>query len=233
MNRMRGSITVEATIVLPIYILLLVFIMNFLNIFYMRMVIQSGLNNAGTTIAQYCYAIELTVDGGMENFTLSESVAGKVSEIGDSINEFVGSAERTLNVFNQDLSIGMLSDLISNGKEFLTAGNRLAAAMKNVKGDDIKNYLFTTAAETGGGLLVKTMVESYIDDMKVNRGLLDGEIEYEMYITNDRCDLVLIARYLYKNTTFSIFMNRPFYVEQQVVVHPWIGGETQGLRNSP
>lgn len=231
MKKMRGSMTVEATIVLPIYILLLVFIMNFLNIFYMKLVIQSGLNNAGTTIAQYCYAVDLLVPNGMENFTLNESTPSKTAEIGDSINEFVGSAERTLGVFNEDFSISMLSSLISNGKDFLTAGNRLANAMKNVNGDDVKNYLFTTAAETGGSLLVETMVENYLDDMKVNRGLIDGEIEYEMYITNGRYDIVLIARYLYKNTTFSVFMDKPFYVEQQVVVHPWIGGSTKGLRS--
>ncbi len=230
MKRMRGSMTVEATIVLPIYILLLVFVISFLNIFYMRLVVQSGLNNAGTTIAQYCYAIELTVPGGMENFTLNESTPDKVSEIGDSINEFMGSAERTLEGFNEGLSMDMLPDLISNGKDFVTAGKRLANAMKDVEGDDIKNYLFTTAAETGGGLLVKTMVERYLDDMGVNRGLIDGDIEYEMYIAKDSYDLVLIARYLYKNTTFSIFMDKPFYVEQQVVVRPWIGGSTEGFR---
>lgn len=230
MKRVRGSITVEATIILPVYILLLVFVMNFLNMFYMRLVIQSGLNNAGTTIAQYCYIIELTVDGGMDNFTLDESTEDKVTNIGKSINNFMSSAETTLSIFNNGLSIDTLSQLVENGKNFLDAGKKLKSDLAAVEGKDIKNYLFTTAAETGGGLLVKVMVENYLDNMKVNRKLLDGNIEYEMYITNDTHDLVLIARYLYKNTTFSIFMDKPFYVEQQVVVHPWVGGETEGFR---
>lgn len=230
MKKIRGSITVEATIVLPIYILMLVFFMSFLNIFYIKMVVQSGLNNAGTTISQYCYAIDLTLPGGMSNFTLKESTPGKVNAISDGIDDFVGSAQRTLDVFNKPFSLDLLSSLINNGRDFLTAGEKLAKALKNVDGDDIKNYLFASAAETGGGLLVKTMVERYLDDMGVNRGLIDGDIEYEMYISNSNSDLVLIARYLFKNSTFSIFMEKPFYIEQQVVVHPWIGGSTKGLR---
>ena len=36
MKKARGSMTVEATIVLPFYILLLLFLANFMNIYYLH-----------------------------------------------------------------------------------------------------------------------------------------------------------------------------------------------------
>ena len=231
MKRQKGAMTVEAAIVLPIYILLMSFILNFLNIFYLKTVIQSGLNNVGITMSQYCYIIDLTLDGGMSNFTLSDSTSAKAASLENGVNNFTDAAGRTMAVFDQSISAEMLVQLINEGKNFVEAADNLKKTLMSIKGEDVKNYLLTTAAETGGSMLVEALVEKYIDDMHVNRSLIDGDIVYEMYITNDdHHDLIFVAKYQYSNRIFSALYKKPFYIEQQVAVHPWIGGSTDGLR---
>ena len=122
-----------------------------------------------------------------------------------------------------------MEELISNGKNFASATTNLANKLKAVKGDDLVSYLLTTAGETGGGMIVESMVEDYLDQMKVNRNLLSGDIQYALYIDNSTNDLILKAAYCYNDPMFSIF-TEGFAIEQQVVVHPWIGGKTPGLR---
>ena len=224
----RGSITVEATIILPVYILLLAFLANFLSIFYVKLVVQSGLNAAATTIAQYCYAIDLTL--GMENFTLSEEASKKADALAEGIEQLNTSARDMASVFDQTISIDAIPELIDKGSTFANSLTSVGKKLQGIKGTDVKNYLLTSAAETGGGLIVQAMVENYLDEMKINRGLIKGGIQYDMYILKDNTDLVVTACYLYSDNMFSIFMDEPFVIRQQVVVHPWIGGETKGLR---
>lgn len=224
----RGSITVEATIILPVYILLLAFLANFLSIFYVKLVVQGGLNAAATTIAQYCYAIDLTL--GMENFTLSEETSKKADALAEGIEQLNTSARDMASVFDQTISIDAIPELIDKGSTFANLLTSVGKKLQGIKGTDVKNYLLTSVAETGGGLIVQAMVENYLDEMKINRGLIKGEIQYDMYILKDNTDLVLTACYLYNDNMFSIFMDKPFVIRQQVVVHPWIGGETKGLR---
>lgn len=224
----RGSITVEATIILPVYILLLAFLANFLSIFYVKLVVQGGLNAAATTIAQYCYAIDLTL--GMENFTLSEETSKKADALAEGIEQLNTSARDMASVFDQTISIDAIPELIDKGSTFANSLTSVGKKLQGIKGADVKNYLLTSAAETGGGLIVQAMVENYLDEMKINRGLIKGGIQYDMYILKDNTDLVLTACYLYSDNMFSIFMDKPFVIRQQVVVHPWIGGETKGLR---
>lgn len=226
MKKGKGSITVEAAVIVPVYILLLVFLIRFLNIFYLQLVVQSGLNNAANTMAQYCYAIDLTL--GMDNFTLSESTSGKVGELKSSVESFSSDTHTMATAFNDaftgPFSLDELSNLIEAGKSFADSGKNLGNAVKAIDGETVKNYLLTSAGELGGGMIVQAMVENYLDEMKIDRGLIDGDIQYDLYITKPNNDLVLTACYRYRNADFSIFMDKPFVLRQQVVVHPWIGG---------
>lgn len=114
MGKKRGSITVEAAIVLPFYILLLTFLANFLNIYYVHQVIQHGLNSAGSTLAQYCYAIDLTL--GMDQLTLQEETSAKAQELGEAVNQFYTTAGNTLSSFNSGISLDTLPGLMKTAK---------------------------------------------------------------------------------------------------------------------
>lgn len=227
MKQARGSMTVEATIIMPLYILILMFLANFMNIFYLHQTVQYGLNNAGSVLAQYCYAVDKTV--GMDKFVLSEDTQGKASEIGAAMEQFNSATQTAMNSFDGGITLDKLGELIDNGKAFASASSNLANKLRRVNGDDLVSYLLTTAGETGGSMIVKSMVEDYLDQMKVNRNLLGGEIQYALYVDQSSYDLILKASYCYNDPIFAIF-TEGFAVEQQVVVHPWIGGSTPGLR---
>lgn len=227
MKRARGSMTVEATIVLPFYILLLMFLANFMNIYYLHQAVQFGLNNAGSVLAQYCYAVEQTV--GMDKFSVSEETQEKFSDIGSAMETFNSATQQAMSTFDGGITIDKLGELINNGKSFANASANLANKLRSVKGDDLVSYLLTTASEAGGGMIVKAMVENYLEQMKVNRNLLSGDIQYALYMDNSTNDLILKAAYCYNDPMFSIFTDG-FAIEQQAVVHPWIGGSTPGLR---
>jgi hypothetical protein len=229
LKKARGSLTVEAAIILPVYILVLVFLANFLNIFYLHQAVQYGLNNAGSILAQYCYAVDKTV--GMDQFAVSEDTKDKAVGIADAINGFSSAANDALTAFDQGLTLDNLPNLLNSGKNFAGATSNLAGKLRSVGGQDVVNYLLASAGEAGGGMVVKSIVEDYLDQMKVNRSLLDGDIQYALYLdsTDGRYDLVLKASYCYSDSLFSLF-TKGFAVEQQAVFHPWIGGESPGLR---
>ena len=232
MKNLKGSVTVEAAVIMPVYILLLVFLINFLNIFYLHLVVQSGLNNAANALSQYCYAIDLTL--GMENFSLTESSSRNINTLKNGVESFSVSTRNMATSFNDaftgEFSLDELAALLDSGKAFVDASNNLGTAMQAIDGETVKNYLLTSAGEVGGGMIVESMVESYLDDMKVNRNLIVGDIQYSLYIADFNTDLVLTACYQYKNADFSMFMSKPFVLRQQVVIHPWIGGTSDGLR---
>lgn len=228
-TRKKGAITVEATLIMPFYILLLAFLINLLNIFYVKLAVQNGLNNAATTMAQYCYAIDLTL--GMDKLAISDSTSQKAMQLADDIDDFSSSAQAMAQVFEKKLSVAMLEDMIDKGGEFLNSTKQLKNTLANIEGEDVANYLLTGGAELGGGFLVKIMVENYLDDMKISRAAIEGDIEYNFYVdASHNYDLVLTADYHYGDTLFSAFGADAFVVHQQVVVHPWIGGESDGLR---
>mgnify|MGYP001082897537 CR=1 FL=1 len=228
MGRLRGAITVEATIVIPFYVILLVFLANFMNIFYMHQVVQFGLHNAGSVLAQYGYAIDNTI--GLDKFELDDGLKEQATGLVDAFNNFGDSAQKTLSFFQKGISLDSLAELVDNGKEFANASTNLANKLRAVKGEDLVNYLVASAGEAGGGMIVKVMVEQYLDQMNVNRDLLDGDIHYSLYLSSDgHHDFILKATYCYKDPLFSIFTDG-FVIEQQVAVHPWIGGSTGGLR---
>lgn len=157
MKRKKGSITIETAIVLPFYILLLAFLINLLNIFYVKLAVQNGLNNAATTMAQYCYAIDLTL--GMDKLALSDTTSQKATQLAGDIDDFSSSAQAMAQVFEKKLSVAMLQEMIDKGGEFLDSTKQLKSTLSNIEGEDVANYLLTGGAELGGGFLVKVMVK--------------------------------------------------------------------------
>lgn len=228
MGKKKGAMTVEAAIVLPLYILLLTFLVNFLNVYYLHTVVQHALNGAASTLAQYCYAVDLTL--GMENLSLQEETSAKAQELKEAIDNFYTTSTDALSLFNDGISLDNLGRLLESGQNFVSASSNLASKLRGITGEDVANLALTGMVETGGGMLVEAMVDDYLDQMKINRDLLGGDIQYGLYVTSDgRYDLVLTAAYQYNDPLFALF-TPGFAIRQQAVVHPWIGGTTPGLR---
>lgn len=223
----KGSITVEATIILPVYLLAILFIINFLNISYLQLTIQQGLNNAGRTLSQYCYAIDLTF--GMDKINQdADKIDGKVEEVQGVVTDFKEITGTVAGIF-QEFSLDKLKELVNQGKAFLQSVKSMRSSLSQIKGQDVVEYLLTTGSEIGTSMLVEAIVDEYLTEMKVNRNMLDGTIRYRVCLSPEGEDLVLIATYRYQSGMFSLFTDG-IDMRQVVVLHPWIGGKTEGVR---
>lgn len=222
----EGAITVEAVIVLPLYILVILFIINFLNISYLQLTLQQGLNNAGNILAQYSYALDMAV--GVESFNSSnidENVANAKTAF-DSLKKTTNS----IGSLFTDFSFAKVSGIIDQGQELMGEFNTMVTGFKALELKDIASYLITSGAETSASLIVAGTVDEYLAEMKVNRSMIkDNEIHYRVCMDDKTQDIVLIATYRYQSPMFSLFTNG-IDMRQVVVVHPWIGGDTNGVR---
>ncbi len=246
-QRQRGSLTVEAVVILPIYILVLLFVLNFMNIFYTQLAIQEGLNNTAAVIGKYCNVAAVTV--GMDVFDLQETTS-TVSAVVEPVKGIMDSAGGIVAVFTEDgFNAGSFEALKGHGQSLKDNFDKLhdqfpdvATAKNKAKelGKQLPNLLISGGVELLGSLGVSASMESYLSEMKVNQNLLEGnpgqKIRFHLAIddTNGpdgkpRYDLVLTAQYTYKAPVFSIFFDS-IEMKQSVVVHPWIGGKTAGLR---
>lgn len=221
----KGAITVEAVIVLPLYILVILFIINFLNISYLQLAIQQGLNNAGRTLSQYGYALDVAV--GIETIN-SNQIDANVATVGPVVDTFQDMAGDVGELF-QDFSFDKVSSILSKGQQLGGQVKTMASALGSITGKDVASYLLTTGAETGMSMLVEQTVDEYLTEMKVNRSMLDGGIHYRVCMDDNSQDIVLIATYRYQSGMFSLFTDG-IDMRQVVVIHPWIGGKTQGIR---
>lgn len=230
MRQEKGSLTIEATIALPVFILVLLFIINFLNIFYLQLVIQQGLNNVGNTLSEYCYAIDLVE--GIENFSLSEETKGKENDLKDAVEGMVSSGTTALSILNGNLNLDTLPTLVESGKKLYESVKKAESTVKSVGVSDVKSYLFSTAVDVGGGSIVSVMMDDYMNQVKVNRNMIDGEIQYRVFIdAANQYDLVFVATYQYHDSLMDMFQKK-VSLRQVVRVHPWVGGKTEGIRQS-
>ena len=59
-GKRRGSLTVEATLILPFVLISWLTIINLLNIYYMQTCIQQALNNTAQRLSEYSYLLYKT-----------------------------------------------------------------------------------------------------------------------------------------------------------------------------
>lgn len=222
----KGAITVEAVIILPLYILVILFIINFLNISYLQLTLQQGLNNAGNILAQYCYALDMAV--GVETFN-TNNIDENVENAKTAFDSLKNITSGIGSLFT-DFSFDKVLEIIDQGKQLAGEFNTMVTGFKALELKDIASYLITSGAETGASLIVAGTVDEYLAEMKVNRSMIqDNEIHYRVCMDDETQDIVLIATYRYQSPMFSLFTDG-IDMRQVVVVHPWIGGDTDGVR---
>lgn len=226
----KGSLTVEATVILPIYLLTLFFVLNFMNIFYMQLAIQEGLNNTASVLGKYCNVAAVTV--GMDRFELSKGNSDRVTALQTDINSFGKDLNHVVDILQGDFSLERLSDLIDAGKGMYTSVSDIAHEVAGIGGDDVTNLLLSGAVELAGSAGVTAIMNDYLREMHVNQNLLEGadgeKLKFFLALDRENHDIVLTAQYRYKDPMFSIFFDS-IDMKQSVVVHPWVGGSTPGL----
>lgn len=93
-KKLKGSLTVEATLVLPLVIVTLLFVANILNICMVNTCMQQSLNNTAKKISQNSYLIYRFAGG--KNY---EDFINKLNNINDGYSDFESKAENTKMAF--------------------------------------------------------------------------------------------------------------------------------------
>lgn len=210
-------LTVEALCILPVFIIVMFFVLNIMNVFYYHLVMQQALNNTARVLAQYGYVIDRTI--GFDNFRLSDGAEKTEQTLIDGVQNTIDSARRMVEETEKGFSLSTLGGIIEKAKDLQASLSGLKTALSGVTGDQIVNYLLISAMNMADDKFVEWMVGDYLAEMQVNQNSIT-DLEYMLYIEKETNDIVLVARYGYR---MRYFINTLWF-EQTVRVHPWIGG---------
>lgn len=262
----RGVLTVEAAIVLPIFIMVMVFVLSVMKLFYFHLVMQQALQNVGKTFSEYGYVLDEVVGLEKLNLTaetkeaednLKEKVDG-VTEAVDNLTEKVDKGKGEADNLPQKVSEvktaaqtlgestkgeGSLLDKVEGimraGEELGKKFKALTDLLKDFKGNDntkkmIINYFLVSALNEGEGTLIEWMIGDYLKEMHAQNGAISN-IRYFLAadahegggeVTGTK-DIILTADYDY---ALNFFFFDKIRIRQSVRVHPWVGGETEGVK---
>lgn len=224
----KGVLTIEAAIILPIFIMVMMFILSILKLFYFHLVMQQALQNVGSTLSQYGYVVNELID--IENFALNEKTKNAESGIVTSVDKFLDTGAELAVLVKGNLSLDNISTIISKGQTLMSDANAVVDAVKNAANKDIIiNYLLVSAMNGVGGYFVEWMTKDYVTAMGTETSVLQ-DFEYAFYVEPGTKDFLLVVEYGYQ---FPMFIQKPIRIQQAIRVHPWIGGSnTEGLYGS-
>ena len=223
-KRRKGVLTVEATIILPIFIMVMVFVLSILKLFYFHLVTQQALQNVGTTLAQYGYVIDKVID--LETFSLKEETKKAETGLANSVTAFINTGKELAPMVTGKITLDNIDDIIQKGKTLKGNAEDVIEAVKNAADKEIIiNYLLVSAMNDAGGRFVEWMTKDYLDAMEAKNETLKN-FDYAFFVEAETKDFLLVAEYDYQ---FPFFLKKPIRIQQAVRVHPWVGGETEGI----
>ena len=226
-NERKGVLTVEAAIILPVFIMVMVFVLSILKLFYFHLVMQQALQNVGTTLAQYGYVIDKVID--LETFSLKEETKKAETGLANSVTEFINTGKELAPMVTGKITLDNIDDIIQTGKTLGNNAEEVVKAVKNAADKEIIiNYLLVSAMNNVGGGFVEWMTKDYLNAMKAKNETLQN-FQYAFYVEAETKDFLLVAEYDYQ---LPFFVVKPIRIQQAVRVHPWVGGETEGLYGS-
>ncbi len=101
-HRPRGSLTVEATLILPFVFISWLTIINFLNVYFVHTCIQQALNNTAKRLSEYAYIGErITMSDGnsvvshmSEPYSLDEDTEKKANSLADDADKILENGKK-------------------------------------------------------------------------------------------------------------------------------------------
>ena len=177
-NKNRGSLTVEATLILPFVFISWLTIINFLNVYFVHTCIQQALNNTARRLSEYAYLAERSnIDDKLEEiYALEEDTQEKTTDIKDnskkayenghklvknannmyqtvqdSCKEINSVKENTNAVFN-GFAGGEMSGLSSNIDGITNSCKNLMSNLQKLELGRIKEQIIEPAKEFGNAV---------------------------------------------------------------------------------
>ena len=101
-HKSRGSLTVEATLILPFVFISWLTIINFLNVYFVHTCIQQALNNTAKRLSEYAYIGErITMSDGSsvvshmsERYSLDEDTEKKANSLADDADKILENGKK-------------------------------------------------------------------------------------------------------------------------------------------
>lgn len=217
LKKEKGALTVEATLVFPVYIVAILTIVSFLNIFYTQTVMQQALNHTATLISQYTYAIGHKGDG-LDFFV---GVDEDFKHIGESLGRVGQSAQTALGSIADGIQISELPNVINNLGTFAGDVISLASDVGGINKEKIASVIVNALIGNVNEGIVSTIMESYLTDMQLNRAHITNLSYAGSKITSDG-DIYIYASYTYENP-FGIKFFDKIEIVQRSVARGWIG----------
>ena len=157
-HRSRGSLTVEATLILPFVFISWLTIINFLNVYFVHTCIQQALNNTAKRLSEYAYIGErITMSDGnsvvshmSELYSLDEDTEKKANSLVDDADKIVDNGKKLKDT--TDLAFdGMMGDdasgLSSRIDEITADGQTLITNLQKLDLSHIQSNIIQPAKE--------------------------------------------------------------------------------------
>ncbi|MDP4091755.1 MAG: hypothetical protein Q8920_00165 [Bacillota bacterium] len=239
-NLVKGSVTVEASLVLPIFIGAVLTIVFLIKLVFINEVFQHAINGAAHEMASTSYiyyisgvmGIHDTVRDGLENGT--QDINNKISSISglaDGLENLIGngnsenqaeSIDQLKNNFNTSLT--NTADVINNPLKFLKDAACLIAGGAF---DDLKNELCIPVVKLYMKKYLSTpdiSFENRIKGLNIAGGADGIDLNSSSFFEDEKCNIDIIVRYKV-NLPFPFRIFNGINVEQRAVERAWTYGD--------
>lgn len=226
----RGSLTVEAMLVLPLVLISWLTIINLINIYYLQFGIQQALNSTAQRVSEYCYLMDRMgqLDKLSEVLAMDSSTSGTSSQLKEGISGLTGYAKEIGSLLS-DFSLDKIGDIKDNVTGFTDSAQTAFEALGDMDLEDLKDYFLSELSSAGTGMLIGGMVNACIEDLDID--LKDvSKIDYSksQFLYGDQQQITLVATYTYHNPLGFWFFS-DVQMAQMITVRPWIGASGSGL----
>ena len=145
-TRRKGVLTVEAAIILPVFMMVIFFVLSVMKLFYFHLVMQQALQNVGRTLSQYGYVVDELV--GLESFTITKETQAAEEGLKQGVDTVIADSQELINYLGGKFTLDTLDAIIRKGGEFGNHLEELGDTIESVKNDPkiIINYLLVSAA---------------------------------------------------------------------------------------
>gem|GEM_PF-5748239 len=233
-SKRKGILTLEAAIVLPVFIMFIFFVLSIMKLFYFHLVMQQSLQNVGRTLAQYGYVIDDLI--GLENFSMQKETKEAEAGLKQGVDAVITDSRKLISHLQGKLTLETVEAILTDGKEFAGHLGDLGETLELIKKDPtiIVNYLLVSAMNEAGGEFVRWMIGDYLDNMQASNGTISN-LKYSLFVdaqgegsgkVSGTKDIILIVDY---DCSLPVFFFDKIRIRQEVRVHPWVGGQSEGV----
>lgn len=228
-SKQSGVLAVEAALTYPLFLIVIVTIVNLLNIYYTQAVMQQAIQHTANRIAEYGYAVKAV--NGLDAFTLEQETSAKTAMLQQAFAGMGQSAAAAVEPLSSGLRIDRLDEVIDSFGQFGQHADTLVQTLQTVDEDDIVDVFVAALADGVAEGIIRELTMQTLREMKVDMSRIPEEdmwFESSLFAAADSRNITITVTYAYKNPLMLKLFDK-IWLRQTVTVRPWIGGKEDGL----